>query len=74
MLNKCMLSKWLDDVQECLQLRLILYFGLGDLPNDDERMSVVNFQTVLSVGWGSHSDFLEMGNLDWLFEGSARFE
>lgn len=51
-----------------------MYFGLGDLPNDDERMSVVNFQTVLSVGWGSHGDFLEMGNLDWLFEGSARFE
>lgn len=50
MLNKCTLNKWLDDFQERFQLRLILYFGLGDLPNDDERMSVVNFQTVLSVG------------------------
>lgn len=49
MLNKCTLSKWLDDFQERFKLRLILYFGLGDLPNDDERMSVGNVQMVLSV-------------------------
>lgn len=48
-LNKCTLSKWLDDFQERFKLRLILYFGLGDLPNDDERMSVGNVRMVLSV-------------------------
>lgn len=35
------------------------------------RMSVVNFETVLTVGWGCHGDFLQVGNLDWLFEGKA---
>lgn len=38
------------------------------------RMSVVNFETVLTVGWGCHEDFLQVGNLDWLFEGEAGFE
>lgn len=46
--------------------------GFGDVPNDNKR-SVVNFGTVLPVGWGSHGDFLEVGGPDWLFEGRAEF-